>query len=158
MYLVNGRPGKNEYGDMSLERMNTINGYLRSRFNNKMIKLSLDGGFTCPNRDGSKGFGGCIFCSKGGSGEFSADKLLSVTEQIEQAKREYDNAILQRLELRKEMVELYDKLRAKSDSARVMQDKSVEKVRGEKENAIRNLENFFMPYLLFSDIHTCFSR
>ena len=73
MYLVNGRPGKNEYGDMSLERMNTINGYLRSRFNNKMIKLSLDGGFTCPNRDGSKGFGGCIFCSNSGSGEFASD-------------------------------------------------------------------------------------
>ena len=68
-------------------------------------------------------------------------KYAETEQQIEQAKREYDNAILQRLELRKEMVELYDKLRAKSDSARVMQDKSVEKVRGEKENAIRNLEN-----------------
>lgn len=62
-------------------------------------------------------------------------------QQIDKAKREYDNAILQRLELRKEMVELYDKLRVKSQNARVMTQKNVENVRGEKDNAIRILEN-----------------
>lgn len=61
--------------------------------------------------------------------------------QINKAEREYDNAISQRLELRKEMVELYDRLRLKSDSARVMTIKNVENVRGEKENIIRILEN-----------------
>ena len=54
------------------ERYYSINDYLRSEFGRKTVKLSLDAGFTCPNRDGSKGFGGCAFCSEGGSGELSA--------------------------------------------------------------------------------------
>lgn len=53
-------------------RINTINTYLKKRFNYKVVKLSLDGGFTCPNRDGSKGFGGCLFCSSSGSGDMAA--------------------------------------------------------------------------------------
>ena len=69
------------------------------------------------------------------------DKYDESEKQIDKAKREYDNAILQRLELRKEMVELYDKLRIKSESARVMTIKNVENVRGEKDNVIRILEN-----------------
>ncbi|MBD5543380.1 MAG: hypothetical protein HDR01_03820 [Lachnospiraceae bacterium] len=69
------------------------------------------------------------------------DKYDESEQQIDKAKREYDNAILQRLELRKEMVELYDKLRIKSDSARVMTIKNVENVRGEKDSAIRILES-----------------
>ncbi len=71
----------------------------------------------------------------------SIDKYDESERQIDKAKHEYDNAILQRLELRKEMVELYDKFRIKSDSARVMTAKNVENVRGEKESAIRILEN-----------------
>lgn len=69
------------------------------------------------------------------------DKYDESELQIEKAKREYDNAILQRLELRKEIVELYDKLRIKSESARVMTAKNVENIRGEKDNVIRILEN-----------------
>ena len=50
-----------------------LNVYLREKFGKKMIKLSIDGGFTCPNRDGTAGIGGCIFCSDSGSGEFASD-------------------------------------------------------------------------------------
>ncbi len=64
----------------------SLNEYLKSAFGEKVYKISLHGGMTCPNRDGTLSTKGCIFCSKGGSGEFSADKLLTVTEQIEQAK------------------------------------------------------------------------
>lgn len=64
----------------------SLNEYLKSTFGEKVYKISLNGGMTCPNRDGTLSHKGCIFCSKGGSGEFSADSLLSVTEQIEQAK------------------------------------------------------------------------
>jgi len=46
---------------------------LKNRFGGKVVKLSLDAGFTCPNRDGTKGFGGCSFCSPEGSGELSSD-------------------------------------------------------------------------------------
>lgn len=67
-------------------RYYSLNEYLKSSFGEKIYKISLNGGMTCPNRDGTLSTKGCIFCSKGGSGEFSADKLLSVTEQIEQAK------------------------------------------------------------------------
>ena len=64
-----------------------LNDYLRKAFGCKVYKIALNGGFTCPNRDGSIGIGGCIFCSEGGSGEFAADSSLSVTEQIEQGKK-----------------------------------------------------------------------
>lgn len=64
----------------------TLNSYLKKRFGCKVYKLSLDGGFTCPNRDGTIGTGGCIFCSRGGSGDFAESRDLSITEQIEKAK------------------------------------------------------------------------
>ena len=50
------------------------------------MKLSLDGGFTCPNRDGTVGSKGCIFCSEEGSGEFAGSRLASIREQVEQQK------------------------------------------------------------------------
>ena len=64
----------------------SVNEYLKQTFGEKVYKISLDGGMTCPNRDGTLGTRGCIFCSEGGSGEFSADRTLSVTEQIAEAK------------------------------------------------------------------------
>lgn len=65
----------------------SLNEYLLKTFGEKVYKISLNGGMTCPNRDGTLGVRGCIFCSAGGSGEFSADKRLSVTGQIADAKR-----------------------------------------------------------------------
>lgn len=64
----------------------TLNSYLKKRFGCKVYKLALDGGFTCPNHDGAIGTGGCIFCSRGGSGDFAESRDLSITEQIEKAK------------------------------------------------------------------------
>lgn len=60
--------------------------YFKQTFGKKMFRLSLDGGMTCPNRDGTKGYGGCIFCSASGSGDFAAKKGTSISEQIEKAK------------------------------------------------------------------------
>ena len=56
--------------------------YLRECFGQKVYKLALDGGFSCPNRDGTLDSRGCIFCSAGGSGDFAASRRLSVTDQI----------------------------------------------------------------------------
>lgn len=64
----------------------SLNAYLKERFGCKVYKLALDGGFTCPNRDGRLDTRGCIFCSKGGSGDFAEDKSMSITQQIESAK------------------------------------------------------------------------
>ena len=50
----------------------SLNSYLKQEFHTKIYKISLDAGMTCPNRDGTLGTGGCIFCSQGGSGEFAA--------------------------------------------------------------------------------------
>ena len=58
---------------------------LKQQFGRKIYKLSLDGGMTCPNRDGTLGTGGCIFCSEGGSGDFAAPRHTSVSQQIEEA-------------------------------------------------------------------------
>lgn len=67
-------------------RYNSLNNYLRNKFGKKVYKISIDGGFTCPNRDGKISTGGCIFCSAKGSGDFATSKSLSITEQIEQGK------------------------------------------------------------------------
>ena len=61
--------------------------HLKEMFGRKVYKLALDGGMTCPNRDGSVGRGGCIFCSQGGSGDFAAQKQLSLREQADLAKK-----------------------------------------------------------------------
>ena len=67
------------YSD-SNKRYYTMDYFLRRKFGGKVCKIPLDGGFTCPNRDGTKGIGGCSFCSARGSGDFAAEG--SITEQI----------------------------------------------------------------------------
>ncbi len=71
----------------------SLNNYLRDTFGEKVYKLSLNAGFTCPNRDGTIDTRGCIFCSKGGSGEFAENPDLSITEQIEKAKEKVSGKI-----------------------------------------------------------------
>jgi radical SAM protein, TIGR01212 family len=68
------------------ERYYSLNHYLKQTFGEKLYKISLNGGMTCPNRDGTLGSRGCIFCSAKGSGDFAEDGRLSVTEQITQGK------------------------------------------------------------------------
>lgn len=67
--------------------MITLNDYCRKTFGEKLYKLSLNGGMTCPNRDGTCGTEGCIFCSAGGSGDFTPDVTLPIEAQIEAAKK-----------------------------------------------------------------------
>ena len=71
----------------------SLNAWLKDQFGQKIYKLALDGGMTCPNRDGTLGNGGCIFCSHGGSGDFAEPTHISVTEQIEAAKARVANKI-----------------------------------------------------------------
>ena len=81
------------------ERYNSISNFLKDEFGRKTVKLSIDAGFTCPNRDGSKGYGGCAFCSGGGSGELaasmtedSASVYASITEQIGRLSEKWPDA------------------------------------------------------------------
>lgn len=69
----------------------TVSAFYKSIFGNKVYKISLDAGCTCPNRDGTIGTGGCIFCSNSGSGDFVPSKNLSITKQIEEAKKLVEN-------------------------------------------------------------------
>lgn len=71
----------------------SFNKYLREAFGDKIYKISLNAGFSCPNRDGKIDTKGCIFCSKGGSGDFAESKNLSITEQIENGKRRVEKKI-----------------------------------------------------------------
>ena len=71
----------------------TLNNYLKERFGEKVYKIALNGVFTCPNRDGSIGTRGCIFCSKGGSGDFAESPDLTITEQIENGKKRLEKKI-----------------------------------------------------------------
>ena len=64
----------------------TFRQHCREKFGCKVYKLSIDGGFSCPNRDGTLGYGGCIFCNETGSGDFAA-RCGSITRQLEDAKK-----------------------------------------------------------------------
>ncbi len=68
------------------KRYNDLNSYLRNRFGTKVYKLALSASDACPNRDGTCGFGGCIFCSEGGSGDFAAPLKMDIKDQIVWAK------------------------------------------------------------------------
>ena len=65
----------------------SLNQYLKDTFHTKVYKISINAGFTCPNRDGTLDTRGCIFCSGEGSGDFCESSLLSITDQIEQGKK-----------------------------------------------------------------------
>ena len=64
-----------------------LNDYLKSRYGSKIYKVSINAGFTCPNRDGTLDDRGCIFCSGLGSGDFAESSKMSVTDQIEAGKK-----------------------------------------------------------------------
>lgn len=68
-------------------RYNDLNSYLRSLFGERVQKITVDAGLSCPNRDGSKGFGGCIYCNPQGSGTGLSSCGLSIASQIESAKK-----------------------------------------------------------------------
>lgn len=71
----------------SEKRYYSLDSYIKQTFGEKLYKLALNGGMSCPNRDGTLGRGGCIFCSAGGSGDFASDRQLSIPEQIQNAKK-----------------------------------------------------------------------
>lgn len=64
------------------KRYHTFNYHLKEKYHTKVAKVSLNAGFTCPNRDGTKGYGGCIFCSSSGSGDFAGDPKESLEKQF----------------------------------------------------------------------------
>ena len=70
------------------DRYNHLNKFLKEKFGERTLKICIDGGFTCPNRDGTKGTGGCIFCSEKGSGEH-IDSSKNITEQVENYFKSY---------------------------------------------------------------------
>jgi radical SAM protein (TIGR01212 family) len=73
-------------GSIRLRQL-TVNEYIRKKYGGKLYKIAINAGFTCPNRDGTLGSRGCIFCSGLGSGDFAESSALSVTEQIEAGKK-----------------------------------------------------------------------
>lgn len=70
-----------------MNRYYSLNEYYKQKYGKKVYRLAISGGMTCPNRDGTLGERGCIFCSAGGSGEFASSAALSVGDQLEEAKR-----------------------------------------------------------------------
>ncbi len=78
---------KNSSGLTQFRKLRTASDFYKEQFGGKAYKISIDAGCTCPNRDGTKAKGGCIFCSQSGSGDFASDRNLSVEEQIENAKK-----------------------------------------------------------------------
>ncbi len=78
-----------KYSD-SNKRYHTLDYFYKHKFGSKIAKISLNGGFTCPNKDGTKGVGGCIYCSKLGSGDYAGKPNKSLTEQFFDIKKVMD--------------------------------------------------------------------
>lgn len=77
------------YSDTN-KRYYTLDYYYKHRFNSKVCKISLNAGFSCPNLDGTVGYGGCIYCSKSGSGEFAGKLGDNLLKQFNDVKKIYD--------------------------------------------------------------------
>ena len=76
----------------NIKRYNKLNEYLKNKFGERTLKICVDGGFTCPNRDGTISKNGCIFCSSRGSGDhICAEK--SIKAQVEQYFSSYKNGL-----------------------------------------------------------------
>lgn len=65
----------------------SLDHYLRETYHTKVLRIALNAGLSCPNRDGTLGSGGCIFCSAGGSGDFAGSPALSITKQLYEGKK-----------------------------------------------------------------------
>lgn len=68
------------------KRYHTLDYFYKNKFGKKVCKISLNAGFTCPNKDGTKGYGGCIYCSKLGSGDFAGNKEKDLITQFNEVK------------------------------------------------------------------------
>lgn len=79
---------KKAWGD---KKYYSLNYFLREKFGEKVFKISLDAGFSCPNRDGTISSGGCVFCSERGSGDFAGSSEFSISNQFEQIKDVMNN-------------------------------------------------------------------
>ena len=75
----------------------SLSDYLKNKYGTKVYKLSLESGCTCPNRDGTISYGGCIFCSEGGSGDFAASASMDLAEQIKAARALVDAKIPEKI-------------------------------------------------------------
>ena len=73
--------------DLNNKRYYTLDNFYKKKFGCKIAKVSLNGNFTCPNRDGTKGVGGCIYCSNLKSGDYAGDSHLNIVEQFNQIKK-----------------------------------------------------------------------
>ena len=85
-----------DLNDLNAKRYHTWNGHLKSHFGEKVFKVALDAGFSCPNRDGSLGYGGCTFCSESGSGDFAQNVLdplpIQLKKGIDQQRKKWPHA------------------------------------------------------------------
>ena len=87
MIVIKGSDTMKQWGE---KRYYSLDYYIKEAFGEKLYKLSLNGGMTCPNRDGTLDSRGCIFCSAGGSGDFAGDRNLPIKEQLCQGKAYWD--------------------------------------------------------------------
>jgi radical SAM superfamily enzyme len=77
---------KKEKIDISIKRYNRFSDYMKKKYGKKIIKISLNAGLTCPNIDGTKAYGGCIYCSNSGSGDFAGNPGDELVRQFYQIK------------------------------------------------------------------------
>ena len=98
------------------KRYHSLDYYLKNTYGSKLFKLSLDAGMTCPNRDGKIGTSGCIFCSAGGSGDFSSSRYLTIPKQIEQAKSLISTKVARALKIGDDSYNVSDDEDVSSDS------------------------------------------
>lgn len=100
-------------------RYNALNKFLKNKFGERVLKICVDAGFTCPNRDGSKGYGGCIFCSEKGSGEHIKNKDISnqITQHINSYRGQRANKFIVYFQNFSNTYDSIENLKAKYDIA-----------------------------------------
>jgi len=102
-----------------MERYNHLNTYLKKKFGERTLKICIDAGFTCPNRDGTKGYDGCIFCGERGSGEHlkTTDISKQVMEHLNSYRGQRANKFIVYFQNFTNTYDTLENLKAKYDSA-----------------------------------------
>lgn len=117
------------------KRYVSLDYYLKETFGRKIYKISLNAGMTCPNRDGTLDDRGCIFCSKGGSGDFASSPMLSIEQQIEEGKKLVERKLPQKKEdTRKDITQ-------------------IESNRGKDDNFLKETSNYIAYFQAFTNTY-----
>lgn len=149
----------------TMDRYNHLNKYLAKKFGERTLKICIDGGFSCPNRDGTCGFGGCIFCGERGSGEHldvTSSISMQVKNHLESYRGQRANKFIAYFQNFSNTYDTIDNLKRKYDTA-LIDDRIVALAIATRpdcinEEVVKLLKSYTKKYYVWVELRTTDSK